>query len=54
MTLSPLTTILLAFAITISVVEGSIWYGVLPFVLCAINELLRAWALRSSVEAIDE
>lgn len=54
MTISPLTLILLTFAVTISAVEGSILYGVLPFVICVINELLRAWALRSSPEALDE
>jgi len=54
LTISPITTILLAFAITISAVEGSILYGVIPFLVCAFNELLRAWALRSDPEALDE
>lgn len=46
MSISPVTTVVMAFAITVSLVEDSILYGLPFFVLVLINELLRWWALR--------
>lgn len=51
---SPITTIILAFAMTISLTEDSIGYGIGFFLFALVNELLRAWARRGIVVGTDE
>lgn len=46
MTITPITLVLLVFAVTISAVEDSILFGLLPFILAFVNEGLRVWALQ--------
>lgn len=43
---TPITTILLALAVTAAAVENSIAWGALPFLLALVNEIARAVALR--------
>ncbi len=46
----PLTTIFLVFAVTISAVESSILYGLLPFFLAFLFELGRILAARGEAD----
>ena len=45
----PITTILLVFAVTISITEDTILYGLAFFVLALLYEIGRAVAARSDV-----
>lgn len=50
----PITTILLVFAATISLTEGSILYGLVPFLLAFLLEIGRAIAMRSAAAELEE
>lgn len=46
----PISTIILVFAVTISLAENSILYGLVPFLLAFLLEVGRAVAARGEVE----
>lgn len=46
--LSPITQILLVVAVTAAITEGTILYSVPLFLICLVNELMLAWARRST------
>lgn len=50
----PISTIILAFAVTISLAENSILYGLVPFLLAFLLEVGRSIAARSEAVELEE